>query len=64
MFLYPEDIDRRLTWPLGRAERLARRGRLPHIRLPDGSLRFEWEVIEALVQRIPANQEEEPVRGQ
>lgn len=54
MFLYPEDIDHRLNWPLGRSERLARRGRLPHVRLPDGSIRFEWDSIEALVQKVPA----------
>jgi len=35
--LYPEDLDERLNWPLGRAERLARRGKLPHLVLPDGN---------------------------
>ena len=28
--LYGEEIDQRLNWPLGRAERLARRKKLPH----------------------------------
>jgi hypothetical protein len=51
--LYSEDIDTRLSWPLGRAERLARRGQLPHIVLPDGSIRFEWPQIEALIRRVP-----------
>ncbi len=37
---YGEDIDRRLNWPLGRAERLARKQKLPHYVLPDGSIRF------------------------
>ena len=46
MFLYPEDIDKRLNWPLGRAERLARRKKLPHVLLPDGAMRFRWEDIE------------------
>jgi hypothetical protein len=27
--LYGEEIDRRLNWPLRRAEKLARRGKLP-----------------------------------
>jgi hypothetical protein len=54
MFLYPEDVDVRLNWPLGRAERLARRGRLPYVVLPDGSIRFEWAEIEALLVRVPA----------
>jgi hypothetical protein len=54
MFLYPEDIDRRLNWALGTAKRLARRRRLPHYLLPDGSTRFVWEEVEALVERVPA----------
>lgn len=49
---YGEDIDRRLNWPLGRAERLARRGKLPHVILPDGQVRFEWPVVAALLVRI------------
>jgi hypothetical protein len=52
--LYPEDIDGRLNWPLGTASRLARRGRLPHYRLPDGSIRLRWSEIKPLVQRVPA----------
>ncbi len=40
--LYGEDIDRRLNWSLGRAERLARKQKLPHYMLPDGSIRFVW----------------------
>ena len=55
MFLYGEEIDKRLAWPLGKAERLARRGRLPHLRLPDGSIRFRWEDIEPLIVFIPPN---------
>ncbi len=55
MFLHPDEIDKRLNWPLGRAERLARRKRLPHILLPDGSIRFTWAEIEALLVRVPAN---------
>ena len=53
MFLYGEEVDQRLNWPLGRAERLARRGKLPHLVLPDGSIRFEWSPIEALIRRVP-----------
>ncbi len=56
------EVDRRLKWPVGRADRLARRGRLPHIRLPDGSLRFEWLAIEHLIVRV-ANDAGEP-RGE
>ena len=35
MFLYGEEVDQRLNWSLGRAERLARREKLPHVVLPD-----------------------------
>jgi hypothetical protein len=52
--LYPEDVDQRLNWPLGRAERLARQRRLPYVMLPDGSIRFRWEEIEHLVLSVPA----------
>lgn len=51
--LYPEEIDQRLSWPLGRAEKLARQRRLPYILLPDGSIRFDWETIERLVVTVP-----------
>jgi hypothetical protein len=55
MFIYPEDVDRKLNWPLGRAERLARRRRLPHVLLPDGAIRFIWDEVEALLVRVPAD---------
>jgi hypothetical protein len=51
--VYPEDIDQRLNWPLGTASRLARRKRLPHYLLPDGSVRLRWEEVEALVRHVP-----------
>jgi hypothetical protein len=38
--LYPDEIDARLNWPVGRAARLARRRTLPHYVLPDGSVRL------------------------
>ena len=50
--LYPEEIDQRLNWPLGKAEKLARQRRLPYVLLPDGSLRFDWAEIESLVLRV------------
>lgn len=50
--LYPEDVDQRLNWPIGRAERLARQRRLPYVLLPDGSIRFRWEQIEQLVLSV------------
>jgi hypothetical protein len=56
-FVYPEEVDQRLTWPLGTATRLARRRRLPHYVLPDGSLRFRLAEVEALVRRVPRDAE-------
>lgn len=55
MLLYPEQLDRRFNWPPGRAKRLARRRELPHVLLPDGSIRFESEAIERLIGRVDAN---------
>ena len=52
--LYGEEIDQRLNWPLGKAEKLARQRRLPYVMLPDGSIRFKWEEIEPLVLAVPA----------
>jgi hypothetical protein len=54
LYLYPEQIDRRLSWPLGRAARLARQRRLPFYLLPDGEVRFRWEEVAALVLRVPS----------
>ena len=50
--LQSADVDRRLAWPIGRAERLARRGRLPHVRLPDGSIRFRWREIARMIEYV------------
>jgi hypothetical protein len=53
MYVTPEDVDRRMDWRPGRAERLARRGKLPHVLLPDGSVRFDWSELESLIVRVP-----------
>jgi len=59
MLLYPEDVDKRYNWPLGRAQRLARRRRLPHVILPDGSIRFDAEEVDRLVVHVPAEKQGE-----
>ena len=51
-YQWPDDIDRHLNWHPGTAERLARRGRLPHYKLPDGSIRFRVEEIQPLIRRV------------
>jgi predicted site-specific integrase-resolvase len=48
--LIPVEVDRLLRYRAGTAERLARRGKLPHIALPDGSIRFQETEIEALLK--------------
>jgi hypothetical protein len=58
-FVYPEQIDRNLTWPLGTAAQLARRRQLSHYLLPDGSIRLRWEEVEALVRRVPLHLQQE-----
>ncbi len=52
--LYATDVDQRLNWPLGRAEKLACQRRLPYVLLPDGSIRFRWEEIEPLILDVRA----------
>ena len=54
MLMTERELDKRLRWPLGRAARLVRDGRLPHILLPDGSVRFCWADIEPLIVSIDA----------
>ena len=63
MFIYPEELDKRLGWKPGRAERLARQRRLPHTLLPDGSIRFEWKQIEPLIVHVPAAIDYEPANS-
>ena len=60
MFITPEEIDAEFGWPLGKSERLARRGVLPHYVLPDGkTIRFVRSEIEAMVRHhLPAEADE------
>jgi len=54
MYLTPEQLDDRLSWPPGRAERLARQRHLPHVLLPDGRIRFLWEQVERHITYVPS----------
>jgi hypothetical protein len=47
--LFPAQVDRILRYPRGRSARLAKAGRFPHIRLPDGEIRFDEEEIAKLI---------------
>jgi hypothetical protein len=53
--LTPEELDRLLRYPRGKSQRLARRDLLPHVTLPDGSIRFRKKEIEKLVGEIIAD---------
>lgn len=50
-------IDKWVGWPLGRADRLARRGKLPHAILPDGSIRFIKHSVGLLIKIVEAKGE-------
>lgn len=47
--LTPIEVDDLLRYPLGKSQRLAKAGKLPHIKLPDGSIRFYPEDIDAIL---------------
>ncbi len=44
--IHPRELDRLLRYPNGRCTRLARAGKIPHIVLPDGEIRFDPNVID------------------
>ena len=56
--LKPDELDLILRYPLGRCVKLAKAGRIPHIVLPDGSIRFrERDVQNLLAAELPMVQE-------
>lgn len=48
--LMPREVDRILRYPRGRSAKLARAGKLPHIRLPDGEIRFDEAELATLLK--------------
>lgn len=44
--IHPCELDSRLRYPSGRSLRMARRGQIPHVLLPDGEIRFDVKVID------------------
>ncbi len=44
------EVDLLLRYPIGRAAKLAKKGLLPHVVLPDGSVRFERDQLEAALR--------------
>lgn len=47
--LTPREVDRIFRYPRGRTQRLAKAGKIDHIRLPDGEIRFRPDQIEHLL---------------
>lgn len=50
MLLTPRELDRMLRYPRGRSLKLAKAGKLPHIVLPDGEVRFDEDEIEKVLR--------------
>ncbi len=44
--LKASEVDSRLRYPSGRILRLARKGLIPHITLPDGEIRFDADAVD------------------
>jgi len=47
--LKPEEVDLLLRYPSGRTLRLAKKGKIPFISLPDGEIRFDEQHIQKLL---------------
>ena len=57
-------IDKILRYPSGRFRRLARKGLIPHVVLPEGELRFDPVEIEKWLRKIAVDgQPSEAVTG-
>lgn len=48
--LKPQEVDLLFRYPFGRALRLAKAKQIPHIKLPDGAVRFDRDEIEKLLK--------------
>lgn len=59
--LVPEEVDSWLRLPRGRARRLARKGLLPAIILPDGEVRFLRREIEEILSPVQRKDLEDEV---
>jgi hypothetical protein len=53
--LTSREVERLFRYPRGRALRLAKAGRIPFIRLPDGEIRFAQCEIEGLLVSADAS---------
>ena len=51
--LLGSEVDDLLRYRIGQSERLARKRKIPHITLPDGSIRFPSDEIAKLIAYCP-----------
>lgn len=49
--LKPTEVDELLRYSAGRTLRLAKAGKIPFIRLPDGAIRFSESEIEMILNK-------------
>src|SRR5262249_28558590 len=61
--VYSASVGRARNWTRGKAERLARRRRLPHYVLPNGEIRFRLAEVLPLVRHVRPQDEEGAGRG-
>jgi hypothetical protein len=47
--LKPNEVDDLLRYSPGKANRLAKQGKIPHIKLPTGEVRFEWADVKKFI---------------
>ena len=45
----PVEVDLTLRWPAGKTERLAKQGKIPHLVLLDGAIRFSPEDVDKIL---------------
>lgn len=58
--LKPKQVDCILQWPFGKTARLAKQGKIPHILLPDGQIRFASKDIDYLLEKWRKGNAHEP----
>lgn len=52
--LKPSDVDLYLSWPIGRAEKLAKAGKIPHLKIEaTGDIRFDPDEVQKLLRLVP-----------
>lgn len=54
------DLDTMLRYPPGRSERLARKGQIPFLQLPDGQIRFDPDAITVWLNGLASESAEVP----